>query len=421
MNKLFHLFPKRYLLLFCCSIWFNFMAQAQNNTSSPYSMYGLGELRYQNNPHNSAMGNAGIGMPSSNFLNTLNPASYNSLDSTTFIFELGADAKISSFETKKKTASSNDANFSYMALGWRVNRWLATGLGLNLFSTTGYEINSTSYIEGIQQQYPLNIIGTGDLSRAYFSASVSPLKKLSLGVKASFLFGNQAQTQFHDLSLLGSSSIYNETTDYFNNFYWEFGAQYQFQFDASKLTVGAIYNPRQVLNSRRVNTTYNSAGVTLQYEEESEGDFVIPEEFGLGFSWQKGDHLLLAMDAGMQMWSNESYDISGVDLKNNPYLHGGIDYLPSTNIRDSYLKRINYRLGMQYSKSYLNLREIQLDEAAVSFGFGLPIRNEKSRIDMSFELGRTGTKSKNLIQENYIRFRLGFSLKDKWFTHPKYN
>ena len=395
---------------------------AQNNTSNPYSMYGLGELRMQSNPHNSAMGNAGIGMVSSNFLNTMNPASYFGIDSLTFIFEMGVDGKLSAFKTNTKTANANDVNFSYMALGWRINRWFAAGLGLNPFSSTGYEINTTSLIEGIQQKYPLNIIGTGDISRAYLSTSFTPLKNLSLGVKTSFLFGSQAQTQYHDLTNLGSNSIINTTTDYFNNFYLEFGLQYQIQLKQySSLTLGAIYYPRQLLITKRENSTENSAGVTLRDEEESEADFVIPEEFGVGLCWQKSQHLLVALDAGIQRWSNESYDLNSVELKNNPYACGGFDYLPSTNMLADYYKRINYRMGFRYAKSYLDLRGIQLDETSVSFGFGLPINNQRSRLDLSFELGKTGTTSNSLIQENYFRFRLGFSLKDRWFTRRQYN
>ena len=409
-------------LIICFLLFISEVVFAQNNTSSPYSMYGFGELRTQSNPHNTAMGNVGIGMASENFLNTLNPASYFTLDSTTFLLEIGVDGKISSYQTKTKTAKSNDANFSYLALGWRINKWLAAGMGLNPFSSTGYEINTISMIEGIQQEYPLDIIGSGDISRAYVSMSLSPVKNLAFGVKSSYLFGFQLQTQFHDLTGLGSNSIYNETTDHYSNFYWEFGLQYRFQLNKkNKLTVGAIYNPRQTLNTRRVNTTYNSAGSTLQYEEESTGKVVIPEEIGLGFSWQKGPHLLLAADAGIQNWSDETYKLSGVNLKNNPYLNGGIDFLPSTNLFDAYYKKISYRFGFRYAKSYLELREVQLDETAVSFGLGLPIRNQKSRVDLSFEFGTMGTTNKSLIREDYFRLRLGFSLKDSWFGKPKYN
>ena len=56
----------------------------------------------------------------------------------------------------------------YVSLGFRVNSKIAANIGLNPFSSTGYEINSTASIDGvIDSEYPLNIIGSGDISRAY--------------------------------------------------------------------------------------------------------------------------------------------------------------------------------------------------------------------------------------------------------------
>ncbi len=397
-------------------------ALSQNNTSSPYSMYGLGDLKSQSNPHNSAMGNTGIGMVSDNFINTLNPASLTGIDSMTFILEIGTDGNYTSYKTNTKTASSNDFNFSYLALGWRITPWLSSSFGLNPYSSVGYEINTSSLIEGIQQEYPLDIVGSGDISRAYLAFGLSPIKNLSLGIKSSFLFGSLTQTQDHNLSGLGSNSIYNATTDFFHNFYWEFGAQYQFNLrNNNSIVLGAIYNPRQQLVTSRENSTFDSAGSVLQSELESEGDFVIPEEFGVGFSYKKDKKFLLAMDAGVQMWSNESYKISGVELKNNPYFNVGIDLLPKEGVFTKYYKRINYRAGFKYERSYLNMRGNQLDEMAFTFGVGLPIKKNKSRVDLSFELGKMGTTSNSLIEEKYFRFRLGFSLKDTWFMRRKFD
>ncbi len=420
MSKIINSNNIKYILVIL-TIFYTTSTFAQNNTSSPYSMYGLGDLKTQSNPHNSAMGNTGIGMASENFINVLNPASLTGIDSMTFIFEIGTDGNVTSYETKTKSASSNDFNFSYISLGWRITPWLSSSFGLNPYSSVGYEINSSSLIEGIQQEYPLNIIGSGDISRAYLAFGLMPVKNLSVGIKSSFLFGSTIQTQDHDLSDLGSNSIYNVTTDYFHNFYWEFGLQYQLKLKNDILVLGAIYNPRQTLVTSRENTTSDSAGSTLQYERESEGDFVIPEEFGLGFSYKKNNKYLIAMDAGIQMWSDESYKISGVDLKNNPYLSLGIDLLPVENHIAKYYKRMNYRLGFKYEQSYLSMRGTQLDEFGFSFGVGLPLKKSKSRLDLSFEAGQMGTTTSRLIQEKYFRFRLGFSLKDTWFIRRKFD
>ncbi len=420
MNKLF---SSKYslpivLLLLSLSVY---RGQAQNNTSSPYSMYGLGELKSQTNPVNTAMGNAGIALSSGSLLNPLNPASYHGIDSLNFILEMGVDSKFSTFKSQGKTANSSDANFSYLALGWRINRWLAAGLGVNPFSSTGYEINTTSAIDGVQLEYPLDIIGSGDISRAYASLAISPLKNLSLGVKSSFLFGSLSQTQYHDLSALSSNSISNVTTDYFHNFYWEFGVQYAINLRNNSLTLGAIYNPGQVLVTKRENSTVSSAGDVFQNETESRDNFVIPEEFGIGLALNHKNKFIYALDAGIQKWSDYKYDLGNVKLKNNPYVRAGLEYTPSINALSDFHKRISYRIGFQHAKSYLDLRDVQLDETSISFGLGLPIRSQKSHIDISFEAGQKGTVSNQLIKENFFRMRVGFSLKDLWFQHRQYN
>ena len=395
---------------------------AQNNTSSPYSMYGLGDLKSQSKPVNSAMGNTGIGISSNSFINELNPASLTGIDSMTFIFEVGIDSRYTDYKTSAKTANSNDFNFSYLTLGWRTTPWLSTSFGLNPYSSAGYIINSESYIGGELQAYPLDIVGSGDISRAYLSFGINPIKNLSLGIKNSFLFGSLIQTQYHDLTVIGNNPISNSTTDYFHNFYWEFGMQYQFNIaDKNKLILGAIYNPRQKLVTKRLNSTFDSEGTVLQNEEESEGEFIIPQEFGFGLSYLIDKKLLLAADAGIQMWSDESYKIADVDLKNNPYASFGFDYLPSNKFIDKFYKKINYRAGFKYERSYLNMRGVQLDEYTFSLGLGLPIRKSKSKIDLSFEFGKKGTTENNLIEEKYIGFRLGFSLKDAWFMRRQFD
>jgi len=42
-------------------------------------------------------------------------------------------------------------------------------------------------------------------------------------------------------------------------------------------------------------------------------------------------------------------------------------------------------------------------------------------VSTGIEFGRMGTTNQNLIEENYIRFVLGISLKERWFVKKKYN
>ncbi|MGE4587374.1 MAG: OmpP1/FadL family transporter [Mangrovibacterium sp.] len=410
-----------------CFLLTCFPGRAQNNTSNPYSMYGIGELRSQNNAATSAMGNAGIGLRTGSFLNALNPASYTAIDSLNFLFEIGIDGKSSSFESKGETADASDANLSYLALGWRINDKLATSFGFNPFSHTGYEINTTAEIEGTVTEYPLDISGSGNLSRAYVSMAYKLTKNLSMGVKPSFIFGSLEQLQYHNLYVIGSYPVYNSTKNYFHNFFVEIGAQYTLHLKPGDLTLGLMYNPGATVATRREDTSYNSAGTVYENEEESTEDFYIPEEYGIGLAFKNNRNLVAVLDAGVQCWSNHHYDLkelsdqSGVRLKDNPYIRAGFEYTPTQNYLAKYIRRINYRAGFQYAESYLDMRGQDQNEISFSVGLGLPVKNQISRIDVTFEAGQNGTTKNGLIQENFLRLRIGFSLRDLWFQHRKYN
>jgi len=48
-------------------------------------------------------------------------------------------------------------------------------------------------------------------------------------------------------------------------------------------------------------------------------------------------------------------------------------------------------------------------------------RLQRSVITTGIEFGKMGTTNQNLIEENYIRFVFGISLKERWFEKKKYN
>ena len=82
---------------------------------------------------------------------------------------------------------------------------------------------------------------------------------------------------------------------------------------------------------------------------------------------------------------------------------------------------IRYRLGMYSSKTYLNLKNQQLDEKAITLGFGLPLKRSGSLVNLSAELGQVGTTDDGLIQESFARFKIGFIFSDIWFIKRKYD
>ena len=59
---------------------------AQNNTNSPYTRYGYGQLAEQGSGNSRAMGGIAYGLRDRYQINFANPASYTAVDSLTFIF-----------------------------------------------------------------------------------------------------------------------------------------------------------------------------------------------------------------------------------------------------------------------------------------------------------------------------------------------
>ncbi len=82
---------------------------------------------------------------------------------------------------------------------------------------------------------------------------------------------------------------------------------------------------------------------------------------------------------------------------------------------------IRYRFGAYTSDTYLQLKNQQLKETAVSFGFGLPLKRSGTLLNLSAEFGQRGTTDEGLIKDNFARFKIGLVLSDIWFIKRKYD
>jgi len=149
------------------------------------------------------------------------------------------------------------------------------------------------------------------------------------------------------------------------------------------------------------------------------GNVKFPLKIGGGLSYESLNKLLIAGDFEFQQWSK--YSVFGVNdsLKDIISTSFGAQFTPQKYSSLSYYKRMTYRIGIRYSESYLELKNTQLDEFGVSFGFGFPLRKSKSTINLSIELGKKGTTNNQLIQENFGKITLGFSIFERWFIKSR--
>ncbi len=117
------------------------ITQAQNKINSPYSRYGLGQLTGRNvHPIMMGMGGLSIGYYDPSMVNPANPASYAVFDSTTFMFEVGLNANLTTLKTDALSESGNNVTLSYIYMGFPVTKWWRSSLGLLPYSDLGYDV-----------------------------------------------------------------------------------------------------------------------------------------------------------------------------------------------------------------------------------------------------------------------------------------
>ncbi|MFM7017009.1 MAG: hypothetical protein ACKOX3_11850, partial [Bacteroidota bacterium] len=161
---------------------------SQNSTLSPYSRFGIGDLTFNGFSYQRGMGGVAIGYINPSTINFNNPASYAS--DTVTVMEIGANveglfSKQSTIHTKGLNA---DLNALAMAFPIVKNR-VGLSFGIIPFSSTGYNIVSSAKLDSVTN---VNFIykGSGGYTKYYLGCGVNLTKSLSLGLNASYLFGN---------------------------------------------------------------------------------------------------------------------------------------------------------------------------------------------------------------------------------------
>lgn len=166
---------------------------------------------------------------------------------------------------------------------------------------------------------------------------------------------------------------------------------------------------------------------TVQFTDGKSGTLKLPLNIGFGMMMKEGNRWLIGSDVTLQNWKD--YSIFGVNdsLGNSWRVSAGAQWHPKPGQNDlmdkkiSYWKKIQYRMGFHYGQTYLQLRNNKLMEYGLSIGLGLPIKRSAAMLHLAAEIGRRGTTTEHLIQENYLKLSVGFTLNDRWFIKPKFD
>jgi hypothetical protein len=386
---------------------------AQNNTNSPYTRYGYGELAGRSFGPGRAMGGLGYGLRSNKQINPLNPASYSSIDSLTFIFDFGIAGQLSWFNDGTNQDKHLNGNLEYAAMEFPVHPQIALSAGILPFSYVGYDFGSTqTSAEGIY--YTERFTGSGGLNEFYAGLSIDIWKKhLSVGANAGYLFGRIVHNQLLTLEMTTANQTSRNQTLRVNDIKLDFGIQYTQQFSAEEhFTLGFTFSPAKTLNTTSSDVIMNGNSMdTLQVMNQV---FDLPNSFGTGISYVKQNKLTLATDFLYETWTQARFFDKKNEFKNRIRLAAGAEFIPAYQSR-ALFNRTRYRVGLHYSNSYLQIDNKSYNEYGASIGLGLPLIDNRSFLNVSFEYVKIKPETRLLIDEQYFRFTVNYTFNERWF------
>jgi long-subunit fatty acid transport protein len=408
---------------------FSLISFAQQATSSPYSFYGIGDVKFKGTAENRAMGGLTI-FSDSIHLNFQNPASYTSLKLTTFT--VGGTYLTTKLKTSSQKENARRTALDYLAVGLPLGKFGA-GFGLLPYSSVGYNIQTriAATTNPVAAEQIRQSSGTGGLNKAFVGVGYAITPKFSVGLDFSYNFGKieTYSLRFVDGPQYGSreknlSDITGAT--------FTAGLTYNTKISSKLSGFGSLtYSPESSLksvNERNIATIqYTSSGSEILVDDlpitVANTTIKLPSKLAVGFGigqskkWMLGTEVTLQQNNNM---GNRFVDIQNTKFENAiKYTIGGF-YIPNYNAFSSYLKKVTYRAGLRYENTGLIINNKSINDMGMTAGFGLPIIGVFSNINIGLEYGKRGTTASNLVQENYTNISIGLSLNDKWFQKRRY-
>lgn len=414
--------------LACLGAW------GQNGTNSPYSRYGFGQLSDQSLGGNKAMGGIGIGLRDGSQINVSNPASYTAVDSLTFLFEVGVTLQNANFSDGTTKLNAKNSSFDYMAMQFRLFKGMGMTLGFLPYSNVGYSFNTKETLPA-QSDWddPMTAThtykGEGGLHQAFIGVGYNVLPRLSVGLNASYLFGNfthQVSATFSDGYVYPlSRTYYAEISD----IKLDFGAQYVWPLSKrERLTLGATYSLGKDMNaisSYISEKKMNGGTVLTDSVRHISKAFQLPHTFGLGATYVRDEKLTLGAEVLLQKFGDIRYFGKEGQLADRLKCAVGVQYLPDPMMGHGFFKRIKYRAGAYYSKPYVKVDgQEAANEYGVSAGVAIPIStrwgwSQSSVIHLSGEWVHVEPKVDGVLTENYLRLSVGLTFNELWFRKLK--
>ena len=432
-----------------------------SGTYSTYSRFGIGLAADGVTGFNRGMGGVGIALHSSNRINSLNPASYSTIDSLSLIFDVGASFAFGQQSQGGSRVNTRSAAFEYAVMGLRLRPGLGMCVGFMPFTTIKYDFQHISSV-GMDRTTASEIDnyqdfdGDGGTHRAFVGIGWQPFRKmnhpirlLSVGANVNVIWGSYEHNMIQSFVVGGSTAstyntLYQSHTANVFTYKIDLGVQLPVVVNRRNLIrTGFIVGLGHNTGTNAVLERWTSMGDTTSVVAKNAID--IPYTFGVGATWENKGMLSVSADYRFEKWGDCSIPVAYTGTSgslqyeartgyytNRHRLNVGAEFYPAVLNRGhnaTYLERCRYRIGAFYSSPYMKVAYNEGTstkdgpcEYGISAGVGLPITNRinnRSIVNVSFQWLRRQPSVENLVTENYFMIHVGVSFNERWFMKYK--
>ncbi|MCC8155553.1 MAG: hypothetical protein LIP01_16075 [Tannerellaceae bacterium] len=396
----------KYILL--SFIFLPVLLKSQNNlTSSPYSMYGVGEIISGLYGQNSAMGGVAYGMNNPGLINVDNPAGLTGMDFMKIYAETSVFLKNSWYSSGGDSHKALTGNLSSFLLGTRLaKRWYAAA-GLAPYTGVGYYFKSTEPLEGTTNSYITSTYqGDGGLSKFFLSNGVRLPANFSLGMNFNYYMGTISTSETQ------SGAALSETFQA-SFFHVDFGLQYSRRLGKqTHLSVGAVYGYKQEYKLK-ASRTVSGTLISNEYDVKNITQY-LPEFYGVGgmLEYKK---MVYAADYTFRKYSVVSSGVSRIRYQDVHELRTGVCYNPGGRSFEGYWSKVAYKAGLNFSTPYYTINGKSGLNWRASAGMALPMFNgvlntaffyENQEIYGKFKQQAAGVTVSFTLNESMFRVKL---------------
>lgn len=424
---------------------------AQEQSFSPYSIYGLGDEPIAGTTAHAGMAGTQIGLYKPAVINAVNPASFSQIFAPTF--ELGIASNFLALDNGTSAQSGNDTYIKNIQFAFPLinktgrHRRLGLSFGLVPFTRTGYTVSVTDSLPEVGEVEYL-FRGDGGLNKLYLGLGYDLVNDsggtniLSIGATGNYLFGHINK---HSYTVFDpSGSFYNNQSIKglsVSDIMFSGGIFYQHRWytdpenkeKVKAFSIGATFTPKtsaQTFFNEGTFTYRGDSAARVYYDtlvnEEVRGSIDLPMEYGIGAGFYLNNKWTFLADYSFGQMSALAFNGSNQQLNDVQRASVGVEWIPDHTAFKRFFQVMRYRAGARYSLSRLSINGNQLAEYGINFGLGVPILASKSgsMLNVAFEYGQRQTPSVT-VKETYYRLSFGITVTphqfDRWFHKRKYD